>query len=179
VRPGIRASASAQLIDSRKSNFSSTDLTNRLPKLVSSPAQLQTQASSSCSWPYLAALNSLVLLDKESFETIDSKDFKPMEQGNCIQCFERRMSSDSRISTSIGGGPLPFIAVGTLFMNLEEHIPSKGNLLIYEVTPQRKLVLRHTEAIQGSVQAIAFADEGRYIVAGVQQEVRLYSLLLT
>jgi hypothetical protein len=49
---------------------------------------------------------------------------------------------------------MPFIAVGTVFIDLNEIYPRAGRILIFEVQgngQQAKLVLRHVEKTLGSV----------------------------
>ena len=63
--------------------------------------------------------------------------------------------------------------VGTAFMDLNETLPTKGRLLIFEVDSQkRKLVLRHIENINGSVQAVAtIKEDHKYMLLGVNMEL--------
>jgi hypothetical protein len=79
-----------------------------------------------------------------------------------------------------GGEAIPFVMAGTVFMNLEEEMPTKGRVLIYQVETkgiQRQLVLRHAENLGGSVQAMAFVNDS-YLIVGVNHEVMLYQVIL-
>lgn len=82
-----------------------------------------------------------------------------------------------RIGISKDAGPkTAFIAVGTVFVDVDELYPSKGRLLIYEVDYKSqstvKLIQRHEETVDGSLQSIVFMKEDcRYIAAAINQKV--------
>lgn len=107
--------------------------------------------------------NSIAVLDKATMGIRDQQCLKRDEVGNCLLCFEN--------------GGARFVLVGTVLMDMEEHFPQKGRLIVYEVRDD-KLQLRHNESVNGSVQAMAFVDgeTERYLVVGVNDEVLLFRL---
>ena len=84
--------------------------------------------------------NSLILLDKDSIDVYHSQDLNKLELGNCITCFEKRIGSDFKLSHMIGGPAMGFVAVGTMFVDLDEVFPKKGRILIYEVNQRKEMV---------------------------------------
>ena len=130
------------------------------------------------------ATNSVALLNKETLETLSVADMKKEELPNCVECFERKISSEQRLSSIVAGqstSPTGFAIVGTLFMNLEEKYPKNGRILIYEVETQgnqsRRLTLRHIENVRGSVNCMSFVGkDNKYLVVGVNQDVQLWQV---
>lgn len=85
-----------------------------------------------------ADTNSIVLIDRDTMQILSEVPCKKEELPSCLQCFEMRVSGQalSALSQAIGntaGPSLGFVAVGTMFMDLNEEIPSNGRILIYEV----------------------------------------------
>ena len=125
------------------------------------------------------ACNSVALLNKETLETISVTDLKKEELPNCVECFERKIAGDQRLSSIVAGqnaSPSGFAVVGTLFMNLEEKYPKSGRILIYEVdakgNQQLRLLLRHIENVKGSVNCMAFVgNDNKYLLVGINQDV--------
>ena len=60
------------------------------------------------------------------------------------------MGSESRLSSANGSSSHGYVAVGTMFVDLDEYLPTKGRLLIYEVAGG-KLVQRHIDSTLGSI----------------------------
>ena len=87
------------------------------------------------------ACNSVALIDKETLETLSVSDLKKDELPNWVECFERKVTGDQRLSSIVAGNncqSIGFAIVGTLFMNLDEKYPKSGRILIYEIEAKGK-----------------------------------------
>lgn len=63
-------------------------------------------------------------------------------------CFEKSIGHEANshlanIVSGSGNQALPFVAVGTMFMDLDEVFPTRGRIVIYEITLTKGLVQRH------------------------------------
>lgn len=124
-----------------------------------------------------AATNSVILLDRDTIDPCQVIDLKKTEFANCITCFEKKVG-ESKLSAIISGAGsvAGFVAIGSMFLDVEETYPTKGRILIYELDCRsNKLHSRHIENISGSVQAISIMKEdASYLVVGVNNEMQLY-----
>ena len=61
------------------------------------------------------AVNQVALLDKDTLEIASLFDLKKQELPNCIACFEKSISGESRLSSIVAGtsGKQGLVAVGT------------------------------------------------------------------
>jgi hypothetical protein len=47
--------------------------------------------------------NSVALIDKETLETISVIELKKDELPNCVECFEKKVAAESRLSSIVAG----------------------------------------------------------------------------
>jgi hypothetical protein len=65
--------------------------------------------------------------------------------------------------------------VGTTFLDPEEQLPSKGRLLILDET---NLTLLQEFSFEGSIQAICFTYDNRYLIVGLNFTIQAFQIQL-
>ena len=123
-----------------------------------------------------AAINTIALLEKNTIETLDAYNLKKNELPNCLYFFEKRSSMPMLNSSS--SQLKKYVLVGTAFMDLNENLPTKGRVLIFEIdTSKKKMILRHIEQVNGSVQAVAtLKEDHKYLILGINNQIQLHSM---
>ncbi|KAI8583811.1 hypothetical protein K450DRAFT_220087 [Umbelopsis ramanniana AG] len=104
--------------------------------------------------------SSIKILDDQSFEILDTLTLESFEVGESIA------------SCSFDGGASDFYIVGTATVVPGDEDVRKGRILVLQVSPERKLILRHTRSIDGSPYCIQPMDNK--LVVAVNGTIGIY-----
>jgi DNA damage-binding protein 1 len=93
---------------------------------------------------------------------LPSFELDPLEQGLSIMCCQYQTETINR----------QFIVVGTAYSIPEEHEPTRGRLLVFEISADRRPVLLTEKDVKGAVFSLA-SLHGR-VVAGVGSKIQVF-----
>ncbi len=81
--------------------------------------------------------NSIAVLDKSSMTILSSQFLKRDEVGNCLLSFEEHQGKTSLLKSHTQA----LMLVGTVIMDVEEPLPTRGRILFYGLGEASNLVL--------------------------------------
>ncbi|KNC96412.1 uncharacterized protein SPPG_09532 [Spizellomyces punctatus DAOM BR117] len=102
----------------------------------------------------------LKLLDDQSFEVLDQFAMDTFENVQSI------------VSTEFTGDQKTYYCVGTAYVLPQEDEPSKGRILVFDVTEERRLRLVHEQETRGCVYCMA--SLGGKLLAGINSKAQLF-----
>lgn len=103
----------------------------------------------------------LALVSRSNMKATALLNLDRAEVANCAQ----------HVELNLGHWNQKVLVVGTTYLDPEEALPSKGRLLILDETT---LCLLQEFPFEGSIQAISFAYDNRYLIVGLNFTVMAF-----